>query len=422
MSMDYKKNASEVYAFIDNVVNKVGPRLPGSDEEKQGAALIKKEYEETIGLKTVSEPFKVAPCCSIGFVPVLGWLSILGVLLTYLYPLAGAIFISVMFFYSVTMVLFYGHTFDWLWPKKDSENFYTVQEPLDGKTQYTVMLSAHYDTSWHWPMAYKNPKTFVPKLVYGIVSVILMIIAGFILFANGANMPVWKLAAQYAEWSGNGGVWFGLIVPIFCLPGLFFLTQFLSYDKKLASPGAMDNLTGVGINMELGRYYNQHPEELPKGCRLIVGAFGCEEAGLVGSRAFVKRHRKDGMLDNLYLINLDSISDEEYFETVKGDILQFTTFDKGLIDDAHACMKEVGVQMKSGGIIYNPIGGCDSTSFKRVGVKTVTIAAQNPVATDYYHTTADRPERLKESVFADCLQIVCKLIAKIGEKENGKQG
>lgn len=418
---DFKAASESMMDFIKKVETEIGPRLPGSDEERAGAKLIKEEYEKNIGIKPVSEPFKVAPESGIGSIPYIGIGGLIALIAFFIYPIAGAVIAALCFIYFALMGGFYTQIFDFLWKKKDTENFYTVQEPLSGKTDYTIVLSAHYDSSWNWNLAKKNPKTFIPKIVYGVVGLISILVFGFVLqFAAGGAYahPLWTNAATITAWKWYAYV--GYILPIVCIPGLYFITQFLSHDKTIASPGCMDNLTGIGLNQEIAKHFSAHPEDLPENCRLICAAMACEESGLRGSRAFVKHHKDDGMLKNCYQINVDSISDEDYFEVIQGDAAQMCKFDMELGDMLYESLQELGLVKKTGRI-WNPVGGCDSTPFCRAGVKTITFAAQNPIATDYYHTSNDKSDRLKTSVFEGGIEAVYRTIKKIGAKEDAKR-
>lgn len=416
---DFKKSASQMMSFIKKVETEIGPRLPGSDEERAAAVLIKQEYQKNIGVAPVGEKFKVAPRSGIGSIPYLGYAIFVDLLLLYLYPLAAIIGGALILLYAGLMVGFYTRIFDFLWKKEETENFYTVQEPASGKTDYTIILSAHYDSSWNWNHALKNPKTFILKIVYGVVGLVATMVGGAILTAGGGtNAPVWlnmvNNAASFGFWQ-----WTSYILPALCIPGIYFVTQFLSYDKKIASPGCMDNLSGIGLNQEIARYFAENPDDMPKNCRIVTLACACEEAGLRGSLAFVKQHRGSDMLKNAYNINVDSISDDDYFEVIAGDACQFCRFDDELCDMAYKSMEETGVIKKTGRIL-NPAGGCDSTPFMRSGVPTVTIAAQNPIATNYYHTSNDKSDRLSEDVFAKAIEVVYRLIKKIEVKETAK--
>lgn len=417
---DFKESAARTMGFIKRVESEIGPRLPGSDEERAAAVLIGDEFAAKIGKKPVSEHFKVAPESGIGAIPYVGIGGMLALAVFLMYPVAGAAIALLCLLYFLVMGGFYTQVFDFLWKKRDTQNFYSVLEPSSGKADYTIYLTAHYDSSWNWILAKKNPKTFIPKIVWGVAGILAVIAFGFAFqFAdNGAwAHPLWTTAAKIADWPWY--VYVGYILPAACLPGIYFITQFLSHDKTQASPGCMDNLTGIGINMEVAKHFAENPDDLPGNCRLICAAMACEESGLRGSRAFVKLHAKDGMLENAYQINVDSISDEDYFEVVQGDLVQMCPFDRELGDMLHGILKDMGLVKKTGRI-WNPVGGCDSTPFKRAGVRTITFAAQNPVATDYYHTSNDKSGRLKVSVLEGGTEAVYRLVKMICEKESAK--
>ena len=95
-------------------------------------------------------------------------------------------------------------------------------------------------------------------------------------------------------------------------------------------------------------------------------------------------------------------------------------FDMELGDMLYESLQELGLVKKTGRI-WNPVGGCDSTPFCRAGVKTITFAAQNPIATNYYHTSNDKSDRLKTSVFEGGIEAVYRTIKKIGAKEDAKR-
>lgn len=68
--------------------------------------------------------------------------------------------------------------------------------------------------------------------------------------------------------------------------------------------GADDNASGVAGAMEIGRLLSAYADSL--GLRIIVGAFGAEERGLIGSRAAADTLNKLGTLPDL-MINLDMV-------------------------------------------------------------------------------------------------------------------
>lgn len=115
---DFKAASESMMDFIKKVETEIGPRLPGSDEERAGAKLIKEEYEKNIGIKPVSEPFKVAPESGIGSIPYIGIGGLIALIAFFIYPIAGAVIAALCFIYFALMGGFYTQIFDFLWKRK----------------------------------------------------------------------------------------------------------------------------------------------------------------------------------------------------------------------------------------------------------------------------------------------------------------
>lgn len=86
-------------------------------------------------------------------------------------------------------------------------------------------------------------------------------------------------------------------------PGAREIIVSAHYDS-VRGPGANDNGSGVAAMLELARYF--HASQLPQDVSLLFVAFGAEEAGLLGSKAYLKKHTVE--LKNCKLLfNIDEI-------------------------------------------------------------------------------------------------------------------
>ncbi|MFA6866436.1 MAG: M28 family peptidase [Clostridia bacterium] len=404
--MNFEKQSAEfVYDFVKKVIDTTGPRLPGSEEEAMSIPIITEKMEKATGNKAIVEPFTFAPRASIGAISLLGYFSLPSILLGFISPIIPFVVCISCLVFAIFQIFTYKGVFDFLFKKETSHNVYSTLEPANGEeAEYSIMFSGHKDSSWCWNHSLKNAKTVPIKTGIGVGSVLtaaiislVRIIVGPLLFI-GAGASVFQIVLY--------------VLPLLCIPGTIFLCQYLSWDKTKASPGAMDNLTGVGFSILVANYYKENPDKQPKNCRIICAALDAEEAGLKGSLAFCKQHENDGMLNNLYVVNIDSIRDFEHFYAVKGDLWLGTHFDDNMIKMACESMQEVG---RKGGQIYNPVGGCDSTPFCRKGIPTVTMIAQNPVATNYYHTSNDKYEDLDMNTLEKFSTAIIKMSEKVAQ-------
>ncbi len=407
-----KTGAKFIFDFCKTIIDKHGPRLPGSDEEKAAQADIAKIMENATGVKPTVEKFKLAPRASIGAIPYLGYAGFAALVLYYIHPVPAFIVSLCTLLFAVVQVFTYKGWFDRFFKQEESCNVYSVMEGK-GEIDHTIVFSGHADSSWLWQMAAKNPKTMILRTVLGVVGVVSIIIGSLLRFI----FDMWSVVKP--EEMATPLYLFLLITPLLFVYGLYSLCIYLSHDKKKASPGAMDNLTGVGASILMGKYFKENPEKLPDNCRVIIASLGSEEAGLKGSEAFMKAHAGDkNLLINPYFFNIDSLRDYEHFNAVKGDSWLMSKFDDDMKNMLVKAFENAGVKPN---IIVNPVGGCDSTPICRAGYKTITFAAQKPDVTDYYHTYRDTCDGLDMNTLEKSVDIIIDVTEQIHEhhKKNG---
>ncbi len=403
--MDIEKRGEEyVVNYAKTIIDACGARLPGSDEEAKAVPIIADFMKDATKNDVVVEPFKLAPCASIGAIPIFGVWGLIAVALSFLSSIASLILACFTLLAAILQVFTYTGALDFLFPKATSHNVYSTLEPPKGDAKYTILLGGHSDSSWCWNHALKNPKTMPLKVVTGIVGLVALIAVSSIrihfgqLFLLSSNPTVLEIIL--------------FVAPVLFIPGFLLLIKYLSYNKAIASPGAMDNLTGCAYSTFVAKYFQENPDKHPDNCRIICSTLGAEEAGLKGSLAFCKKHKDDGMLDNLYFLNIDSIRDYDHFNVVKGDTWLFSKFDKDLINISQKAMEK---HAGKAGVIANPVGGCDSTPFSRKGVKTVTLIAQNPIATNYYHTTNDTVDGLDRRTLQKFTSVIIDIVEDVAK-------
>ncbi len=433
MREELKKYGDDAYKMVEYAANEIGPRLPGSANEIKYHEYMSDKLKE-IGLEPVTEDFVFAPHASIGGLPYAGWAGIIGCVLTILATILAhlsvyggvamhfvcSVYLIFVWIWLFVSVFKYHTCFDWCFKHKVSQNTYAELLPEDGKYDYTIFLSGHTDTSWTLKLSASQYKLgfvgVVLRLGLGaiavgvvtIVSLIMLVLSMMMLYGDYSIEVTANVFKAYSVMSQIA--LYGSPVAIVCA---FLLTMYNEKTEEIASPGAMDNATGVSIAYQVVKYYKENPDKMPKNCRIVDCNVGAEESGLRGSIAFTRKHKDDGMLDNAYHINIDSIADAEHFEVIHGDSWLCPHFDKDLEKMFFDAMKEAGIQKP--GNIANPVGGCDSTPFQKAGVKSITFAAQNPVMSDYYHTFRDVPERFSPETVGLGLDVVLRVISKIEE-------
>ena len=144
-----------------------------------------------------------------------------------------------------------------------------------------VVFVAHYDSkSQNMPIA-------VRMALFAVLGV--------------AGVAGVELALARIVWGSLSPAFLHVAFAAALLPALALLTL----KTGNASPGALDNASGVGILVELARIWRDHP--LSGKARAVFLAPSAEEHGLIGSWLWVRRHaaelRGEG---RLWVLNFDS--------------------------------------------------------------------------------------------------------------------
>jgi len=400
-----KNNAEYQLNFIKKIIDKFGPRLPGSIEETRAAQYIGKEMTKATGKRSIIERFRCAPLASVASVPLIGFALIAIAVPLYLFlPIGAVVVIMLILIFGIFQPLLFSGDFDFLFPKRISHNVYNILDPPEKKVDFTLILSGHIDSSWLWNLTLKHPHRMWGEMLYAVLSVLALLVVSFL-----------KVLSSYGIITLQGiWIWW-ILIPI--VPGFFLFMNFLSWDKSVASPGAGDNLSGISTVLWLAKYFKENPNKVPKNCRIIFAGFGSEEAGLKGSFEFVRRHRKDLLKENVWVINMDGIADSKNFHIMTGDFFIGTKYDKEYIKLAEKAMKKAKIKF---GKARMPVGGTDASPFSRAGIKSLSLVAQKVGPIETYHTYNDIPENLDPLALIQTNKVVLNLIEEINKNVHKK--
>ena len=442
MKEENRRYAEEAFEIVEHAAKKIGSRLPGSDGEKEYAAYMGDKLR-SIGIEPVREEFAVSPRASIGGIPYAGYLGLIMSALVYVALHLSAVWYGmalasvVCWVWLILSVFLYKTWFDMFFKQEISQNTYGELLPPDGKYDYTIILSGHTDTSWCWRHSAHASKFKKTKPAMGLVATFAKVGFGVICFlfltAVSIAMTVISSGVYFGEvWAlktANSASFANFLFAMHFLPvvtaiGCMFVVMWADPNPRNASRGAMDNATGCALSFAVTKYFHDHPEKMPKNCRIIDFNCGSEEVGLRGSIAFTREHKGEPILENTWNINIDSVADKDFFEVVIKDDWQFCRFDTDLEKMFKDTFNELGIVSKTNGCIHNPVGGCDSTPMTKAGMKSVTFAAQDPTLTYYYHTWHDMPERFELETVGDGFDVILGVIDKIDkfQQANGFNG
>lgn len=179
-----------------------------------------------------------------------------------------------------------------------------------------LIVTAHYDTA-------KAEPSWLRRWLAGSDNLYSLAAIGF-----GALILFWLASAVLGLWPGAGAVvdvlaaiWITLgrwITVVLCLPIALAVSLWMSrvfFDRELVSPGADDNGSGVAVALRVAPLLRELVSVDQDVALILVDS---EEAGLRGTRDFVRRHA--GALDPAAttIINLDCVGRGDTLVSIKG--------------------------------------------------------------------------------------------------------
>ncbi len=211
-----------------------------------------------------------------------------------------------------------------------------------------------------------------------------------------------------------------------------------AHADSFAGPGADDNASGVAVLLELAEYFSKRKRDLSCGLKFI--ALGSEEIGLLGSKAYVAKHRED--LKNCELVfNIDTVGGSEgIYVEMRGDkknrveVKGKSLFPEEMVSKSvrdfsgkwmllhpsqvlfagwvpewlRAAIEETGKEL---GYAINPsyMMGSDHRSFALAGIPSTGIA----ISGNEHHSPKDVPEQVNMESLEKAGLIVSGVIEKI---------
>ena len=194
------------------------------------------------------------------------------------------------------------------------------------------------------------------------------------------------------------------------------------YDTVLNSPGADDNATGVAVLLEIARLFNSG--ETPRTLQLAF--FDKEEAGLLGSRAFVNNTARLQNLRGVIVMDMvgyacytkgcqktpsgfpiSPVSDKGDFLAVVGDtehlplINTFKTIEKS---SKLPPVFTLPVPLK--GVLTPDVLRSDHAPFWLQGIGALLVTDTANLRSSFYHQPSDTPENIERDFFAGAAQLI----------------
>lgn len=399
-----KKYSDYAYNFIKRILEEVGPRESGSNNEAKGAKIIQDELKNFCD-EVDCEPFEVHPKAFLGWIKIVVWIYIASsflLLIPYWLP-ASYLFICILVvsinIFSVLLLYFefvrYKLFSDPLYPKKISHNVVGKINPTE-KPSKILIFSSHNDSAYEFNLIkWGGGKYTFILTILGIAPI--LVLCGFsiiTLVVSIALQSYWQFVVIF------------LLLLDFFSPFIIIFSFFVS-DKVV--PGAADDLSGTSICLAVGKYLKDNFR--PKNTLIYILSLGSEEAALRGSKKFVKRHYNE--IKNAIDINIESTVDPNKINLIEKE--QTATLSREICEEVLEVSKKLDLNPSIQQLFFGS-GGTDAASFANTGIKAISIICKSIKPDYFYHTMKDTLDIINKEALENVIKICVNYAKYIDEK------
>ena len=361
---------SKMKEFIEEFCNKLGPRAPCSSEELAAAKLFKEKMKKYCD-DVACEPFYARPGAYKAAFRLPMILYIVSLFLYWMLPLVSLIvsFLSILILFGEMTLA--KEIIDFLFPKKISHNITCKIKP-DNQVKTLLIIGSHVDSNWEFPLIRRFRNKFP---IFIAMNWFLNVILFLLLIVKNVAMIVGCEALIYPVEVSL------FLIFIITIPAPLVQLFFMISNRPVT--GANDNLSGMAVCHELAKNLNL-PENKPKNIEIWINAYGCEEIGSKGSKAFVKAHFGD--IKKAKIINIDMVGNKNSPLLIgKAEIQGFIKMDDDVIKLLSDSAEELQVKIK----VATLIAYTDSLSFRRKKLSATSLSSMPQSSKEYYYHTRD---------------------------------
>ena len=380
-------------------IQRFGGRLAGTQACLSAAQAIQAELVGACGRASL-EPFRSRVGAFNGFYRVDALIYLLGLALLWLnQPLWAGLLLTGMIVAAGLQFGWYREVYDRLYPLRDCQNVSAVLEPR-GDTRQELIFSAHHDSAMVLNFLRHSQKLYGLKII----------IPDAFRFLGAVSAWVW-LGWQAVLGSDPP---FVLPMRLLLLVWIYFVfTKFFLFGPEV-SPGAGDNLIASAMLVELARHFTEGQaigRSYLEHTRLVFVSFDAEEAGLRGSRAWVKAHRAELESWPGYALNFDSIYRAEDMQFLVSDLNSHVRLDRELAVLCRQIAGELGWPAGLAGMLFGG-GATDAAELAGAGLRATSLLGMSTrVVRDglVYHTSNDTVASIEPEAVTRCLALAVHL-------------
>ncbi|MFX1278517.1 MAG: M28 family metallopeptidase [Promethearchaeota archaeon] len=398
-----------MYEFIEKICEEVGPRESGTEQERLAGNLIEEELNKFCD-EVHQEEYISSPHAFLGGIRysvllvfisiVLYWLSVLidlellriNTIYNPIFLVIAVILILLSISYLILETMKYHETYDFLFPKRKSNNIIGTINPL-GEIKHSIIFSAHHDSAFEFNTFYYLKKFGVIIINVGYIGVgivFIVILLKIILQILSINLVILFFS-------------FGFLFIAF-IPIILVYVLFHTYHPV---PGAFDNLSGVATVLGIAKALSENkinPEIYPKHTKIYLISFAGEEAGLRGAKRYISAHYNQLKEEKTLVVNMDGIAKKDAVFILDREPGIGATHDADVVRP----LFEIAKKLNSNPTIAPlPFGATDGAAFSKKGIAAASMGGldlKNELP-PYYHTRLDTPENIEKEALGQFVEI-----------------
>ena len=368
-----------------------GPREAGSDAEQRAARHIEARLR-SMGLETSSEPFPVYPRAAHALIVGGGVLYLTAYGLYFVCPFAAILTVVTLVTLLAVQSVRGSSPLTWPLRQRQSQNVVGRLAPR-GERKHLLLFGGHHDSAYRMPLLqrhlYRIVFLAVPMFLLAGLALVLLSVLTMVSVSSGVAGTILLTLASA-----------GTVCAVLLPAGMV---------RSDAVMGANDNLSAVGVMLELARRTSIEP---PRHTEIWFVSFGSEETGLVGSRAFVQAHREE--LREATLINLECLGQSGNLRALGFELMAGVRHLPEARERLLRAGERADISVVPGGL---PAGMTDAASFSRAGLRATTLIRLDAQGyLDHYHNPGDDVPALREEHLREALAVCEQVVAALEEE------
>lgn len=393
---------NDMHRFLVKICEEAGPREAGSEAEHKAAEIVMDEFEQFCD-KVEKEEFKLAPKGFLSFTLLSPLLVLIGIPFFWFYPIVSGVLaiIAMLIFYMQFMR--YAEFVDFLFPKKTSINVIGEINPKKEWKQ-TLMFSAHLDSAYHFNFNLYMPKTFNYFLIGLPILLVIFILVSITYFVLN-----WIVALAVPFF-----IYIGIALAVIIIP---MASMLFFFKTNWAVLGANDNLSGIALLQGIGDTLGKNKLLIPENTKILLVAFGSEEAGLRGAKNWIKKHKSELEKKPFYFLNFDGVAKSDDLHIIHKEKTLGVTYNPEIVELIVQSAKSVNIELPPREL---PFGATDGSAIVKGGFADgASIEAMDinrPEVKQWYHTINDTADVVEPEALEMVRKISLEFIKKIDRK------